>query len=223
MDRIDDASATQDQKFTDGDAGNGVLGTVVNAEFLNGIQEEVVSTIESTGQSAAGADWTQLSKAISAYAAGGSYYTDSGSVNAMALNTVGSKLAPAAYFDGMRAVFKPNFSNNSLTPTVNVAGLGVKPIVDNFANASCAIGSVDTAYIVELIYVASADSFMVLNSDKNDAFNLKKGTVSVSRLPSSVLSDILTLESLTASIDFSLLAAEDDIISIKSRLDALEV
>ena len=223
MDRINDASATLDQKFTDGDSGNGVLGTVVNAAFLNGLQEEAVSTIESTGQTPVAGDWTQLSKAISTYAAGGSYYTDSGSVNAMILNTVGSKLAPAAYFDGMRAVFKPNLSNTSTTPTINVAGLGVKTIVDNFGNASCTIGLIDNDFIVELIYVESENSFMVLNSDKNDAFNLKKGTVSVSRLPSSVLSDILTLESLTASIDFSLLAAEDDIISIKSRLDALEV
>jgi len=58
--------------FTDGDAANAIPATVVNAEWLNMIQEEISGTITSSGLTLDKSDRTQLRQAITAMISGAS-------------------------------------------------------------------------------------------------------------------------------------------------------
>jgi len=78
---------------------------------LNGILAENNNLIVDSGQSLNTSDNDQTSKAVSVYAAGADFYTDSGTTTTYVLTAVGSKLIPPAYFDGMRVRFKPANSN----------------------------------------------------------------------------------------------------------------
>jgi hypothetical protein len=49
MHRIDSRGATLDNKFTDGDVTQGIPATVVDAEWLNSVQEEIVGVISAAG------------------------------------------------------------------------------------------------------------------------------------------------------------------------------
>lgn len=66
MKRIDNATATVDDLFTDGNPGTGTPATIVDAEWLNVLQEEVAEVIEQASISLdqTGADTTQLYDAV---------------------------------------------------------------------------------------------------------------------------------------------------------------
>jgi hypothetical protein len=87
---------------------------------------ELETAVTSTGDSLGG-DNSQLSRAMATYANGADYYTESGSANAYICSPVGSKLAPHAYFVGMRVRFRTANANTGAS-TVNVNSLGVKNI-----------------------------------------------------------------------------------------------
>lgn len=99
-----------------------------NAVDLNGFKDENNNLIASTDVALNTLDNNQTTQAVSAYAAGGDFYVDSGAVNAYVLSTLGSKLAPTSYFDGMKSAFLPQNTNTS-NATVNVASLGVVDIL----------------------------------------------------------------------------------------------
>ncbi len=46
MQRVTGSTATKDNKFTQGDALNGIEATIVTAEWLNSVQEEICNAIE---------------------------------------------------------------------------------------------------------------------------------------------------------------------------------
>ena len=94
-----------------------------DAEYLNSVRAEVNSIITNTGQTPTTATLTQLETAVSIYAAGGDFYTDSGVADAYVLSVIGSKKAPVAYFVGMAVRFLPGNANTGAS-TVNVATLG---------------------------------------------------------------------------------------------------
>lgn len=81
MDRINHASAEADKfgagkdGFTDGDPTDPSSGTVVNEDFLDGVQEELVGLIEAAGDTPTNADYTQLADAI-LNKVGGQYLAD---------------------------------------------------------------------------------------------------------------------------------------------------
>lgn len=62
MDRIQTSNATPDNKFAD--ASPEAAGTYLNAEWCNGIQEELVGLIEASGATPAAGTYNQLFKAI---------------------------------------------------------------------------------------------------------------------------------------------------------------
>lgn len=64
MQRIQDATATADNLFTEGNPTSGIPATVVSADWLNGIQEELIAVIESAGLEPDSADLTQLLQAL---------------------------------------------------------------------------------------------------------------------------------------------------------------
>ncbi len=69
MKRIDNPTATENNLFTEGSPQTGVLATVLPADWLNMVQEELVNAIEGAGLELNGNDQTQLLKAIQAIAA----------------------------------------------------------------------------------------------------------------------------------------------------------
>lgn len=99
-----------------------------DALYLNTVRNEINNTITQVGQSITTADTTQLGRAVTEYAAGGTFYTGGGVADAYVLSVVGTKLAPRAYFNGMSVRFVVPATNLTTTPTVNVAGIGVANI-----------------------------------------------------------------------------------------------
>jgi len=107
------------------DLNDKITGNSLTAAEWNEVPSEIQNVIEGLGIALSGADLNQLGKAIAGYAANGSFYADSGAVNAYVLSVIGSKQAPTAYTDGMEiAWIADNASTGAFT--VNVAGLGVK-------------------------------------------------------------------------------------------------
>jgi hypothetical protein len=64
MQRIEGATATKDNKFTEGDLDGNIPSTIVTADFLNSIQEEIANVIEEDGIKLDLNDNKQLSKSI---------------------------------------------------------------------------------------------------------------------------------------------------------------
>ena len=106
-----------------------VTGDTLTADEFNDIPTELENAITDTGIALSGGDLTQLSKSVSNYAAGGAFYTDSGTSTNYTLNLIGSKQRPTSYFNGMSVSFRAGNNNTTATPTINVAGLGSKNIV----------------------------------------------------------------------------------------------
>ncbi|MCD7099130.1 hypothetical protein [Stenotrophomonas sp. MMGLT7] len=64
MHRIDTTTATADHRFTEGNPTTGVPATVVSADWLNGVQEEICRVIEGAGLALDKSQTDQLWKAI---------------------------------------------------------------------------------------------------------------------------------------------------------------
>jgi hypothetical protein len=107
---------------------------VLPADQYNQPMDELENVITSTGITLSSGDLFQVAKSIANYAAHGDFYTDSGVADAYVLSALGSKQAPAAYSDGMRA--RTIIGNTNTGPsTVNIGALGVKNVVDYYGNA----------------------------------------------------------------------------------------
>lgn len=137
--------------------------TSLAAADFNQIPDELENLITKSGLTLDGLDLDQVSKAISIYSAGGAFYTDSGVVNAYVLSAVGTKLAPEAYFDGMKIGFFLSTPNTGAS-TVNVNGIGVKNIVDS-TGAALVGGELDD--YVECVYILSSDHFRLIHTNTN--------------------------------------------------------
>lgn len=72
-----DADGSVEGKFSDGSPEQGLPATVINAEFLNNIQEEICNFIEQAGLALDGTDQQQLRKALLAVFAAGISVGDS--------------------------------------------------------------------------------------------------------------------------------------------------
>ncbi|MEE9222975.1 MAG: hypothetical protein V3V40_05920 [Nitrosomonadaceae bacterium] len=155
------------------DNGVGAAGILTAVEFNNYI-DELENAVTNTGQTldATGTDVTQLSKAASIYAAGSDFYTATGT-NTYVLSTVGSFLAPVAYFDGMRVRAVIGNANTGAS-TVNVDSLGAK----NVFNSGAALSGGELDDNVELVFDNGNDRFNLIRSgDDGTAFS---GVTSVS-------------------------------------------
>ena len=134
--------------------------TSLPAADFNQIPDELENLITKAGLTLDGLDLDQLSKAISIYSAGGAFYTDSGVVDAYVLSPVGTKLAPEAYFDGMKVAFFLTTPNTGAA-TVNVNGIGIKNIVDP---AGITLNAGDLDDYVELVYILGSDEFRLIET-----------------------------------------------------------
>ncbi len=115
---------------------NGVPPTCEDAD-LNGFKLENNNLIVGSGQGLNTGDNQQTHKAVAHYAAVGDYYVDSGTAAAYVLSITGVQVAPPTYANGMRIRFIAG-NTNSASPTINVAGLGVKNLFDEKTGAAMA-------------------------------------------------------------------------------------
>lgn len=137
-------------------------GDSLTAAEWNQVPDEMENAITDTGQTLSGADLFQQSKAMSIYAAGGDFYTDSGAADAYVLSTIGSKRAPVAYFDGMQVAFKAGNANTGAS-TINVSGIGVKNVTSEDGTALSA-GDIPASKRTTLRYDLAGDRFELVSS-----------------------------------------------------------
>ena len=137
-----------------------ITGGNFTASEMNDIITELENIITGSGQSLSAGDLNQIQKAASIYASGGDYYTDSGAADAYVLSTVGSKLAPPAYFVGMIVRFRTSNANTGAS-TINVSSLGVKNIKKADGTNDPIAGDITTTSDTMLIY--NGTSFVLFN------------------------------------------------------------
>lgn len=133
-------------------------GDSLTAVEWNQLPAEVQNVINGLGIALSPGDLNQLGKAIAGYAANGNYYTDSGAADAYVLSVVGAKQRAPAYSNGFTALFVAS-NNNTGASTVNIAGLGVKSIVDRFG-AVLPAGAINQNDITEIVFDAGNDRFV---------------------------------------------------------------
>lgn len=150
------------------------VSTLPASEF-NNMVNSLENAITDCGQTLSLADEHQLSKSMSIYAAGGDFYTDSGTANNYVLTAVGAKQTPIAYINGMRVRFKPGFANAAGASNVNVAGLGVKSIKDSAGTSDPGVGIIEAGKDVELIYDGTVFRLKIVTV--SDATTSAKGIV----------------------------------------------
>lgn len=124
MHRIDGPGATVDNKFTEGDPVGGIQATVVTDDFLNDVQEELISVLTAAGVNPVKGSQDQVIQAIYKLVQlqKSTAFATAGTASALTLTPVP---AIGAYAAPLR--FRVKFSQNSTpTSTINVSGKGAK-------------------------------------------------------------------------------------------------
>lgn len=149
--------------------------SVLPAAEFNSIVNELKNIVSSSSQVLTGADVAQIAKGMANYVANGNFYTDSGSANTYVLTVVGSKFAATGYTNGFTVMFKVGNSNTGAS-TVNVSGLGIKPIKKNNGASDLSSGDMTAGNIVELVYDSGSDYFELTRTELIAADFLRKDT-----------------------------------------------
>jgi hypothetical protein len=148
-----------------------VDGNQVSGDEYNNIVVGVKNVITSSDQTIDTSN-TQITKGIADYAAVGTFYTDSGAANAYVLSSIGSRLAPNAYAEGMEIRFRAGNSNTGAS-TVNVAGLGLKNIKKADGSTDIESGDISTDYDTRARYDGTAFRLSSLDEVNNFTVNGK--------------------------------------------------
>lgn len=146
-------STDPDAPYVDKDVPGAVRGSAVPAAAIEEPQREIVDLITRSG--IVPADGNQLAQAVQSgavnYAAGGG--------TAAAL-TVTLSPAPPALFPGLVVRVKPSLTNTAKGPTINVNGLGARPVV--YTDGSPVTdGELVANCVAELVY--DGTSFVLTN------------------------------------------------------------
>lgn len=136
--------------------------TSLEANDFNQIPNELENTITDSGQILDGGDLNQLGKALTKSACAYDFYEDTGTPNSIILNAVGHQPL-ISYTNGLKVRFYTSNSNTGAT-TVNIDGLGLKPIVDTFNNI-LQPNTLQANNYYEIIYNALLDKFIFFNGN----------------------------------------------------------
>lgn len=136
--------------FRDEDLPNGIIGTEVEALWLNSVQEEMLKLIESSSLAPNAALWDLLAKSVQSQRV--NYAAVGGTANALTLTL---PLAPGAYRLGMVVRFVTGAAANTAAMTVDVNGLGAVALVTS-GGAAIAAGQVVAGAAIEAIYDGAA-------------------------------------------------------------------
>lgn len=187
-----------------------IVGGTYTPDEHNDMITELESIIINSGQTLSAGDLRQVEKAVSIYAAGGSYYVDSGTANAYVLSPIGSKTAPNAYFTGMLVRFRPGNANTGAS-TINVAALGVKNIKKADGSTDPDSGDISTTSDTTLVY--NGTNFLLLNTQLS---NLSlSGNLNVSGNYNKLwekLDSIIVSGSPVSTINFTSLLGDTDLV-----------
>jgi hypothetical protein len=145
------------------DLNDKVITNTLSAIEWNEIPTELQNIITATPwvQSLSSGDLNQLGKAISSYAAAGTFYTGGGTANAHTATKISGVQAPPNYHDGMIIRFRPSNANTAAA-TVNVNSLGIKNIVKENGNILSA-NEIETTRDCICRYDNSAGNFKLMN------------------------------------------------------------
>jgi hypothetical protein len=160
-----------------------VTGNQVDPDEYNNIVLGVKNVITSSDQTIDTSN-TQITKGIADYAAVGTFYTDSGAANAYVLSSIGSRLAPDAYAEGMEIRFRAGNLNTGAS-TVNVAGLGLKNIKKADGSTDIESGDISTDYDTRARYDGTVFRLSSFGEVNNFTVNGKFNTNVVSQTISS--------------------------------------
>ena len=136
--------------------------TYTAAEFT-GWNQEAQNHVLSTGQILSGANQFQSSIASSTYAAGSTFYADTGAANTYVLSPIGTLQTPISYTNGMEIRFVPANANTGAS-TVNVDGLGVKDIATKIGDTLQGT-QLRTGIAITLHFDTANDEFRLVNRD----------------------------------------------------------
>lgn len=133
-------------------------------EDINMLGNELINTINSANLTPSMNETDQLAKSISNYVAKGTFCkditTDYAHIN---LQIQSPFKAPNTYYDGMIITFLP-ININLANATVNVNGLGEKPIREKIDKEGIAVGVIAQNQYIQLIYNKSLDSFIIFQT-----------------------------------------------------------
>lgn len=196
MHRTDASGATAANKFTDGNPSTGTPATVVDAAWLNAVQEAIAYVIEAAGLVLTKGNDDQLFKAIvtkgiqgnvfSAAAAGGTADAITGAYNP----------TPTALADGMTFYVWAATTNATTAPTFTPASgtIAAKTIVKG-AGVALEVG--DIGGWAEFQYSASLDKWVLQNPARGVKTNSK-----IQSVGATVAANALTVTLKPTSLDF---------------------
>lgn len=165
MHRIDAAGFAAGNLFTDGNPSTGTPATVVDAAWLNDLQENVAQLVEAAGIVLSKGDYTQLLKAVVTKGLQGCYFNIG--TAAGAADAITSSYTPAitALANGMTLYVRAAAANTTTTPTFtpNSGTIAAKTIVKG-AGAALAAGDIaGGGHWIELQYDLTLDKWVLLN------------------------------------------------------------
>ena len=165
MHRIDAAGYAAGNLFTDGNPSTGTPATVVDAAWLNDLQENVAQLVEAAGIVLSKGDYTQLLKAIVTKGLQGCYFnigTAAGTADAIT-----SSYTPAitALSNGMTLYVRAASANATVTPTFtpNNGTIAAKNIVKGAGQALVAGDIAGAGHWIELQYDVTLDKWVLQN------------------------------------------------------------
>jgi len=149
-------------------------GDTLAANEWNQVPTELQNVIEALGQSLTNTDLNQLGKAIAGYVGSGDEYTDGGSANSIVLSSITGLQSPPEYTQRLKVNFSKSGTNTGGV-NINVAGLGVLPVLDQFG-AALVPGDLVTGTDYQLRYNPTLDG-------GNPAFQYNKPAATTNDLP----------------------------------------
>jgi len=152
------------------DLNDKITGNSLTAPEWNQMPTEIQNIIESFGILLSGADLNQLGKGLANYVSAGNFYLDAGVADAYSITVVGSRQSPTVYTNGMVVRFVPVADNLTTTPTVNVAGLGIKSIIP-LGGGSVGVGDITSGSQLQLRFISGSDAFIMEDYAKDLRFD----------------------------------------------------
>lgn len=158
MDRIQDDTATDQSRFTEGDPSTGTLATILRALWLNGVQEELIKLLELAGITPDANTWDQVWRSLQVLFVQRLTGTLDGSstANAHVLNPSPSILQ---YRQGQVVSYLTTAENTGAV-TLNINGKGAKDLL-NANGAALEAGELPAGRQVVAVYDDTA--FRVVN------------------------------------------------------------
>lgn len=201
MHRIDAAGFAAGNLFTDGNPSTGTSATVVDAAWLNDLQENIAQLVEASGIVLSKGDYTQLLKAIVTKGLQGCYFnigTAAGTADAIT-----SSYTPGitALTNGMTLYVRATSANATTTPTFTPASgtIAAKTIVKGAGSSLAASDIAGGGHWIELQFDATLDKWVLLNPATGIS---PTQSIQLQSIAASVAANALTLTYNGGALDF---------------------